>query len=158
MHVGELISLDRITVSLAVDTRSEALEALARSFARDSDVDREAIHRAFEEREQRGSTSLGVGVAIPHARMPGVSGTRLAVAVCPHGLSFDDEASQEPVRILVALLTEEDDPQVGLDALSSVARCIQDEQVRERMCAARNPREVLEALLATEQAASISVA
>jgi len=149
MRIVQTLNTDRITVHLAVADRDQALEALARSFAGAAgESASQPIRDALYERECLASTNLGSGIAVPHARVSGLGEPRMAVAVVREGLEYDDG---EPVRILVGLISDLDQPRTHLTMLATLVRVMDQPWVRDRLSQAQDAQDILEALGAAEE-------
>lgn len=148
MQIREALQLGRITLHIARVDRAAALAALATAFARrDPALDEHVVRIALEQREALGSTNMGHGVAIPHARLDGMEAPRLAVAIARGGIDY---GGGEPVHILVGLLSDPDRPDVHLDALATLSRVLGDADVRAQLLVADTPQHVIEILAAAQ--------
>ena len=142
-----LYTLDPDAVALVkVDTKREILTSLASRFAQVYGLSADAVLEAIEDREKLGSTGFGRGVAIPHARMAGLSGPVAAVLKLQAPVAFD-AADGMPVDIVVGLLSPEDAGAVHLHALAAISRTMRDERMHEKLANASD-RETIYALLA----------
>jgi PTS system nitrogen regulatory IIA component len=122
------------------------LEQLSRSFATSYGLDAGEVLEHLEERERLGSTGFGRGVAIPHARMAGV--TRRPVAALlklRHPAEFA-AADGLPVDLVFGLLSPENSGATHLHALAAISRLMRDERVHEALSDAPN-QEALYGLL-----------
>jgi len=114
--------LDQQSVLIEDDSPSKkrVLERSAQLLAPD---DHELAERVFErllERERLGSTGLAGGVALPHARVPGVNGTRGAFIRLAEPIDFDALDGQ-PVDLVFALLVPEEATNEHLQLLAQLA-------------------------------------
>jgi len=133
MRIEEILSHGQIPVRLEPCSREEALGAVAQSFAdRHPELGRSAIYNSLWCRECLGSTGIGDGVAIPHARIDGLAETEVVVATCPAGLEFES-LDGKPVRIVVGILSPADAPKEALRALSDVVRYLKKPGVRQAL-------------------------
>ena len=73
MTIGEIIGPDRVVVGLRVADKAQLLQELAGRAATALGLDRRAIFDALQARENLGSTGLGKGFALPHARLDALS-------------------------------------------------------------------------------------
>lgn len=106
--------------ALYCTTRDELFGALAEAVtAAHPQLAAPSIITALEEREAQASTALGGGVALPHARLPGLDGAIVALARCPDGLRYPARPT-ETVTIVFLLLSAEDAP-LHLELLSQIA-------------------------------------
>ena len=129
--------------TIRADSKPAILEALADRFSRVYDLDAVEVLERIEEREKLGSTGFGRGVAIPHARVPGL---KRPVAVCfrlENSVDFD-AADGLPVNLIFGLLSPEQAGASHLQALAAISRLVRDEALH----AALNEAEGHEALFA----------
>ncbi len=90
---------------------------------------------AVMERERLGTTGIGSGVAIPHARIAGL--TRMSAAFARLETPIEYEAVDDrPVDLVVMLLAPEDAGAEHLRALARVSRLLRREETRTRLRAA----------------------
>jgi mannitol/fructose-specific phosphotransferase system IIA component (Ntr-type) len=108
-------------------------------------ADADAILKAIMKREQLGSTGLGRGVAIPHAKHDSVDRLIGTVAVSHSGVNFD-AIDNDPVYIFVMLLSPQNPPGEHLRALDVVTRSLRDDMFC-RFLRQANTREAIVDLL-----------
>lgn len=143
MRLSDILTEERVTVSLRADEKSAVLDALAGLLASGANgLSVAAIAKVLKDREQLASTGVGDEVAIPHGRVPGLQRVVAAVALCADGLAFD-AIDGRPVKILVAILAPDRAPGDQLRALAKVSRLLRDRRVRERILATRSAAELL---------------
>ncbi|WP_066557992.1 PTS sugar transporter subunit IIA [Croceicoccus bisphenolivorans] len=133
-------------------SKNEVLSALAERFARVYDLDASLVLDALEERERLGSTGFGRGVAIPHARIPGLRRPVCAVVRLDAPVSFDS-ADGLPVDLAFGLLSPDQSGATHLHALAAISRMMRDERLRDRLAEAQND-ETVYALLTSESGRS----
>ncbi len=139
--VSRLLSDEDIVVGLDVSERNRALEEVALLAGRRCHVNHAAIFRALLRREQIGSTALGHGIAIPHARIAGISEPLVLVVRtrCPIKFGAPDH---QPVSILFVILVPEHANEEHLQILGTVAEMFSDEAFRDRLGAATEPSAI----------------
>ena len=108
------------------------LEQLSQTFASSWGLDAAQVLEHLEERERLGSTGFGRGVAIPHARFPGVTRPVAALLKLRHPADFA-AADGLPVDIVVGLLSPENSGATHLHALAAISRLMRDERVHEAL-------------------------
>ena len=131
--------------SIRADSKPAILTALADCFSRVYDLDAVEVLERIEEREKLGSTGFGRGVAIPHARVPGL---KRPVAVCfrlENSVDFD-AADGLPVDLIFGLLSPEQAGATHLQALAAISRLVRDEALHTALVEAKD-QETLFALL-----------
>lgn len=102
----------------------------------------EAVADAVLRREALMSTGLGYGVAVPHARFPGLKEPVVVVGRNSIGLDFNAHDGQ-PVRLLFLVLTPYPDAGAQVRILGAIAALIRDPEVRKQALAARTTSEFL---------------
>ena len=113
-------------------TKPEVLSALAARFARVYGLDEVLVHEAIDERERLGSTGFGRGVAIPHARIPGLRRPVCVVLRLSAPVSFE-AADGLPVEIAFGLLSPDQSGATHLHALAAISRMMRDDRLRDRL-------------------------
>jgi PTS system nitrogen regulatory IIA component len=108
------------------------LERLSETFARSWGLDAAQVLEHLEERERLGSTGFGRGVAIPHARFPGLARPVAALLKLRHPADFAS-ADGLPVDIVIGLLSPENSGATHLHALAAISRLMRDERVHEAL-------------------------
>ncbi len=132
MNIGDLLTLDRVILDLRAPDKRRMLDELARRVAGSARIDPTMISEALRTREQLGTTGLGAGIAIPHAR--------LSPLVRPIGLfarlrppvdfeAIDDRRVDLAFLLLLPAQAQGD----RLNALACVARRLRTEKVTDAL-------------------------
>jgi len=133
MQISEILSSDSILRGQDFTSKKMALEELSKLLANtDSSIRYIEVFDCLVAREKLGSTGLGKGIAIPHARLKGSKKTIAAFIQLQHGINYDaiDEA---PVDILFALLVPEDSTDEHLEILSHLAEMFSNSETLEQL-------------------------
>ena len=117
-----------------------------------SDIACRDIVSAAMERERLGSTGVGNGVALPHARLAGLTEVVAVFARLNTPLDFD-AIDERPVDLIAFLLAPEDAGGAHLRALAKVSRLLRRQDMRARLRAAPSA-EAIYTIIAEPQAAS----
>jgi len=126
---------------------AEALDDLSRRLAETGAVpSAAALAQALVAREELGSTAVGAGVAIPHAKVKGIKHPVLAVGIAPGGVDFA-AADGEPVRLLFVIVSPLDTPAEHLRMLAQISRWLGRGAARVRALLEAGSREAVAALL-----------
>lgn len=136
---------DAVGIAAAAD-KQQVLSVLAGRFAAVYGLDAVQVQDMLEERERLGSTGFGRGVAIPHARINGLSRPVCAVLRLDAPVAFD-AADALPVELVFGLLSPAQSGAVHLQALAAISRTMRDDRVREQLIDSSDP-EAIYALLA----------
>ena len=136
---------ERLIVFLDVGTRNEALAKLVDVLdAHKKLLDKEGFYHAILEREKIVSTGIGIGVAIPHAKLPKYKDFFIAVGIQKsQGIEWN-ALDGSPVRIIFMIGGPENQQTQYLQILSQLTLSIKDEERRKKLLKARSAREVLE--------------
>jgi CPA2 family monovalent cation:H+ antiporter-2 len=102
----------------------------------------DVTHLAME-RERELPTCLGCGVAIPHARVPGLTRSMVVFGRSQEGVLFNPN-STEIVKLVFLLVTPEDEPDVQVMLLSQLASLAGSSDIRDRLERATSAPEVME--------------
>lgn len=104
---------------------------------------KESAWESVLEREQQGGTFVGEDVAIPHARIAGLSRPLMAVGIGREGIQ--DQGAGRKVRIMMLLLSPVDPPESHLEMLGLISRMARDDQWRKDVLAAGKSAEIMTA-------------
>jgi PTS system nitrogen regulatory IIA component len=145
MDITDLVAPEAVLPSLRVHTKKQLLQELAARAAQLSGIPDRRIFESLLERERLGSTGMGQGIAIPHARLAGL--TRILGVFVRLESPIPYEAIDDlPVDLVFLLLTPEDAGADHLKALATVSRLLRSQATCEKLRAATRA-EVLYALL-----------
>jgi len=114
------------------------------------DLNQELAFNALQERENLGPTAVGGGVALPHARLPGLEAVHGVFIRLEAPLDFD-AMDRKPVDLIFALFAPEGVGVAHLKALAVVSRTLRDQELCEKLRANTDPA-ILYAILTEAQA------
>tara|TARA_R110002096_G_scaffold11971_7_gene43580 strand:+ start:392 stop:853 length:462 start_codon:yes stop_codon:yes gene_type:complete len=132
MNIGDLLSVDSIVAGFKASSKKQAIQALARKIAVNAGVDDRLVFDKLLERERLGSTGVGKGVAIPHARIAGLPKITGLFAKLASPIDFDS-VDERPVDLIFMLLAPEEAGADHLKALASVSRLLRDDQMCNKL-------------------------
>jgi PTS system nitrogen regulatory IIA component len=122
-----------ISIADPASSKKRVLEQAARLLAGTADEpEAEQIFERLLERERLGSTGLAGGVALPHARMPGIGESRGAFLQLAEPVEFD-ALDGSPVDLVFALLVPEDANEEHLQLLAKLAAMFNEQELRDRL-------------------------
>ncbi|SET62611.1 PTS sugar transporter subunit IIA [Oceanicella actignis] len=126
MDLEKLIDPESIAPALRASSKKQMLQELANRVAERNALDARSLFDALMERERLGATAMGRGVAIPHARMPGVDRMTAYFARLEKPVDYDAPDGL-PVDLVMMLLAPENAGADHLRALARVSRLLRDE-------------------------------
>jgi nitrogen PTS system EIIA component len=136
MDFRDLISRDGIFPSMRAKNKKQALEELAVIAATKAKLDSRDVFDTLLRRERLGSTGVGRGIAIPHARMTTAETTTCIFARLTEPIAFDSP-DNEPVDLIFLLLAPEHAGADHLKALARISRLARDPATTDRLRAAK---------------------
>ena len=92
-------------------------------------LDEEFTGKEIANREALFPTMIAPGLALPHARIPGLTEPLTAIACIPEGCDF---GSSSKAKVMILLLTPVDNPNLHIQLLSALAQAFKDEAVTEK--------------------------
>jgi nitrogen PTS system EIIA component len=148
MNIQEFLSPKDVTIDVAPPNKQKLLIALAEKAGSRLRLPPDTILTELSKREELGSTGVGNGVAIPHARFNQIDR--------PFGMLFRlrqpiefDALDEKPIDLVFLLLLPESAKGEQLTALACVARKLRNPAVTAALRKARDSRETFQ-LLASE--------
>ncbi|PTS89634.1 MULTISPECIES: PTS sugar transporter subunit IIA [unclassified Caulobacter] len=137
MTIADLLDPAAVTLRVSAPGKRQVLGVVADVAARVLGVDADAVLEGLLEREAAGSTGVGHGVAIPHARVLGVDRVRAIFVRLETPVAFGS-VDDKPVDLVVALLAPTDASVQHLRALARVSRLMRQPELREQLRKARS--------------------
>jgi len=139
--IGELLSIDDIILELDAANKTRAFEVLADHLQRKHGLDTRQVCASLEKREELGSTGLGRGVAIPHARIESLRNAVAVFARLSMPIPFD-APDNKPVSDMLVLLVPEHANDTHLKILADVAAMFCECEFRSALSAATDAASV----------------
>ncbi|MFH0964229.1 MAG: PTS sugar transporter subunit IIA [Planctomycetota bacterium] len=142
LTIGDCLSPERVCF-VTGNTKHEALEELIDLLAGSAAIgDRAALAQAVWHREELMSTGIGIGIAVPHVRLKGVTKTVMAVGVHRKGLTDYASIDGKPVHIIALIAAGEGQHAEYLRLLAQVVDILKDPARRASILGQNDPKEV----------------
>ena len=146
VKITDYMSEELISLNLKAKTKDEALKELSTLIGKSEKISKkDVIYKALLERENLGSTGIGKGVAIPHAKTDAAESLTIAFGISREGVDFKS-LDQEKVKIFFVFASPFKDSQIYLKVLARISRLIRDENFREKLLNCENTKEILECI------------
>ena len=146
MIVSELLQRQSVLVPMAAVDREGVVAALVEALALPEPAPpRAAIRAAVLARESAGSTGIGGGVAIPHARVSQLPRTFMAAGRAARPIEFGS-ADAKPVSLVFLLAIPAEDPRSYLPVLAGLSRLASDGGLLRRLARAAGPDEFFDCI------------
>lgn len=130
MKLSEIIPDGGILDDLKAAQKEEVIKEMVQALVKAGKVDEGSarkVTKALMDREELGSTGIGAGVAVPHAKHDSVSSLVGAFGRSRKGINFD-ALDGEPVHVLFLLLSSKSASGAHLEALAYISRLVRDEK------------------------------
>ncbi len=151
MDLSDLVNPQGVVANLKVSGKKQLLQELAQRMAGIAHVAERTIFETLLERERLGTTGVGQGIAIPHARLPGIDKIFGMFARLAEPIDFDS-IDDQPVDLVFLLIAPEGAGADHLKALARVSRLLRNQATCEKLRAAQDTAAIY--ALLTEPAAS----
>ncbi|WP_297597436.1 PTS sugar transporter subunit IIA [uncultured Cetobacterium sp.] len=127
--------------------KDEILKIMVSNMAENCEAiqDKEGFYFEVLERESVGTTGIGMGVAIPHARTNSVKEIVLAIGVLKNPVDFNS-LDGEKVKIIVLVGAPKGESKRYLELLSSLSRIFRDKKIRDSILESTTTECLIEAI------------
>jgi PTS system nitrogen regulatory IIA component len=151
MKITEYISEKEILLDMKATGKSESLlELLDMLEASGSVENKEKVLEILLEREKLGSTGIGHGIAVPHAKSDQVSRLVCCLGISQKGINFDS-LDGENVYIVFLVLAPVGATGLHLKALAKIARLLKDRVFKNSLRASKTSAEVFQIIQEDEE-------
>ncbi|MBU0503301.1 MAG: PTS sugar transporter subunit IIA [Candidatus Omnitrophota bacterium] len=145
MKIMDFLSKKAITTDVKSAKKEDVIKEMVDVLVSSGDIEKNSRNKlidALMERESLGSTAIGQGIAIPHAKSDCVTNLVLAFGLSKKGVDFDS-LDGEKVYIFFMLVAPQDSAGPHLKALARISRLLKDKYFRDGLRACNDPAEVI---------------
>lgn len=139
--LSDLLSGGPVLPALNCSSAKQVFSRLSNAMAEKTGVSERDIQRAILEREKLGSTAVGHGVVLPHARLPGIASPIGGFARLIAPVDFD-AVDEQPCDLVFMLLASDGDGADHLRALAKVARVMRQSSIRNQLREATTEQDI----------------
>ena len=151
MRIVDLLGKESVALNQTPQSKSEAIDLLVDLQAKGGKLaDKEEYKKGILAREEMGSTAVGDGIAIPHAKNAAVKAPSLAAMTVPDGVDYE-ALDDEPSNLLFMIAAPADGGDVHLDVLARLMTILMDEDFRAKLLAAESVEKFIEIIDTTER-------
>ena len=147
--LNSLLRPERILVLKGRLSKKEVLLAMIETLAGEY-CDRDDLEWGIFHRENLMSTGIGNGIAIPHVTLQGVEETRVALALCPDGITDYQSQDSQPVRLVFMIVAGKNPKAPLLKVLAAIGSLFYDGRLKAAFLAAGDPKACVEILVRAE--------
>ena len=145
MKIKDFLSASDVAIDVRANAKASLLRELAARAASALDLSEDAVATEIEKRDELGSTGIGGGVCIPHARFRNVKKAFGLMVRLKQPIEFDAIDGQ-PVDIVFLLILPAASQLDQLNALAAVARKLRDREVVGKLRSATSGAEFYRAV------------
>ena len=145
MTLESLLSLDRIIPDLKATEHWPAIEELVGHLSEKGlleDAARNSVLDALREREDKTSTGIGYGVAIPHAFADDIDEVITIFGRSLAGVEFAS-IDNTPVNFIILFIVPKDQYHLHLKTLAAIAKLLNNADIRRQLLEAKDAQELL---------------
>lgn len=151
MKISEFLSEKEILIGMKATEKQAALEELLQLLEKNELLqDRKQVLETLIEREKLGSTGIGQGIAVPHAKTDQVKDLVCALGISEKGVNFD-ALDGEPVYIIFLVLAPSGATGIHLKALAKIARLLKDKVFRSYLKMSKTAQEAYKIIKEDEE-------
>ncbi len=146
MKLADFVLTEALVPQLQTTDRDEVIITLVDSIIEAGGVDaslRDELVKSILDRENKGSTGFGKGVAVPHVKHTKIEKMVATIGVSPSGVDFN-ALDKQPVFSVVLLMSPEDRPEDHLQAMENVFRNLQNDTFRKFLRQATTAKDIEE--------------
>ncbi|MCX7655260.1 MAG: PTS sugar transporter subunit IIA [Treponemataceae bacterium] len=146
MNLKTVLNKDLIRLNLKGTTKEEIINELLDILVQNGKIkDRQAAYTAIMEREQKMSTGMKHGIAIPHGKSPTIQELIACIGISEKPVDFD-ALDHEPCRIFIMTLSPIDKTGPHLQFLAEISLLFKSSEKRAQILSAKTPEEVVRIL------------
>ncbi len=150
MTVSALLSPQAIFLDTEISSKKKLLQLIANIVADRTQLPESSIYNNLLNRERLGSTGLGQGFAVPHARLADLDNTMACFFRLKEAVNFE-APDNRPVDLVFTIIIPQEATEEHLLILSSLARIFSREDVCEAIRNAVSKDEIVQIIQSAEQ-------
>jgi PTS system nitrogen regulatory IIA component len=141
MTVTALLSPDRVFIDPNISSKKKLLEFIANTVTEQCGLAQSKLFNSLLDRERLGSTGLGDGFAVPHARLPDLKETVGFFVKLAKPINFEAPDNQ-PVDLIFCIIIPEHATDEHLQILASLAKIFSQSSIRDAIRTAHTNSDV----------------
>ena len=145
MRIVDLLKKKSIMPGVKLSTKADAIDLMIRLHDEAGNLaDKEEYRKGILAREEEGTTAVGEGIAIPHAKSAAVKQAGLVAITVPEGIDY--QAPDGKPSTILFMIAAPEDGDLHLEVLSRLMTLLMDMELREELLKAQTPEAFLEAI------------
>ncbi|MGN1125897.1 MAG: fructose-specific PTS transporter subunit EIIC [Ruminococcus sp.] len=145
MRIVDLLKADCIELGIKLNSKSEAIDKLVALHDKAGNLlDAKAYKEGILAREQGGTTAIGEGIAIPHAKSDAVKSPALSVVTVPNGVDYG--APDGKPSNLIFMIAAPNDGDVHLEVLARLMTMLMDKDFKNNLLSATDKKSFIKVI------------
>lgn len=149
MDMQQILAPEAVFADCKVTSKKRLFKEIAKHASDRMGVDCSILQDALLEREDLGTTAMGGGIAIPHARIDGIEAVQGLFFRLDEAIDFG-ASDRQPVDLVFVLFAPKDDSTYHLRALARISRVLREPATREKL-RSTDDAEAIYAILTEDQ-------
>ncbi|MGP3778746.1 PTS sugar transporter subunit IIA [Halanaerobium saccharolyticum] len=146
MEVNEFINQNLIKMNLTSEDKDSVIKEMIEIMAENEIItDKEEVIKKAMEREEKGTTGVGKGVAIPHVKSSAVKRPAVAFGRSEKGIDYGS-MDEKPSYLFFLITVPEESHDEHLKLLAKLSRNLIHDDFRNSLLEAKDEEEVMSVL------------
>ena len=143
MRISEFLSSNGVRIGISLSDQNQAIDELIALHQSVGNLnDPTAFKETILAREAKGSTAIGMGIAVPHGKSGAAKKAGLVAVTCPSGVDFHSMDGM-PTKLLFMIAAPEGAADTHLEVLSKLMAMLMDQNFAQNLINASSPAEFL---------------
>lgn len=149
MSISSLLATNRIFTHADITSKKRLLEFISEQAAEELSLPQNTIYNKLLERERLGSTGLGKGIAVPHARLSDIKDPHACLVKLNQGINYD-AIDKLKVDLIFVLFIPQDSTEEHLQILASLAKIFSQKSVTEKIRISQSADDIIQIITQAE--------
>lgn len=155
MRLDQTFKIEFLSDNLSSNTKTDVLKELINVLIKSGlPIDGTKAIEVLQQREKLGSTGIGDGVAIPHAKVPDLQELVVAFGRSRQGIAFD-AVDGKPVQLFFLLLAPENSTGQHLKTLAKISKMLKTSNFRKKLIDAKTKSDLFKAIVEQDESCPV---
>ncbi len=151
MRLEDFLPQDCVISALKARKKREVLDEMVKNISdKINNINREIVIEVLLDREKLGSTGIGYGVAIPHARVKGLDCIVVSFGRSMEGIDFQS-MDNKPAHLFFLIVAPEDSTNVHIKVLARISQLLKDANFRNKLMGASSSEELFRIIIKNDR-------
>jgi len=146
MKIADFLEANTIISNLNSKTKQDVIRELANTISSaHSNINKEKLVEVLLEREKLCSTAVDLGVAVPHAKLSGITEIILGFGRSLKGIVFES-LDNKPTNFFITIIAPEDTTGVHIQLLARISKVFRNQDLRSRLMKCDSEEEIFQTI------------